>query len=853
MDKRLLECLGDQVPGEYILPFFWQHGENHPTLLRELEAICKCGLREFCVESRPHPHFCEEPWWDDFGFLLREAQKRDMRVWLLDDKRFPTGYANNYIESHPELRAVRLRVEVRDFVGPQPGAALLPAVLWDQEETLLTAVACRLSADGDTLLGEPVPLMPLERDGLIWWDIPPGMWRVTYVIRTTRCPSPGREAYIDMLSPQSCSAMIHAVYEPHYQRFGYYFGNTFAGFFSDEPGFSNELGSYHALLGNERSFLPWNDSLTQSLAQRLCLPEEKVLCRLPALWQPMENVAEIREAYMEEVTLAFRRNFSFQLGDWCRDHGVEYIGHVIEDENAHQRLGHGCGHYFRALDGQDMAGIDIVLHQYIPGMTERSHTACLEEGRADPAFFQYTLPKLASSHAHLQPLKRGRALCEIYGGFGWAEGVPEMKQMTNLMLSGGINHFVPHAFDPKLNDPDHPPHFFEGGKHPQYEAFTQLMSYTKRMAHLLSGGRYQADVAVYYNAEAEWAGGNFQLQQEVCKALSQNQIAFDLVYQDLLPECAVSQGQISLRGISYRALVVPYSQYLPAPVMKIFHRLAEEGLPVLFTEDLPDGNCETRPLGGLLQHCLVVPTSSLANWLRERGMQGLTVSAPCPSLRIFQIRRELWNVVFLWNDSLFDAVDTWLSLPGEGRPVFYDGWKNQLFDPQLRPNALRVRLAPEESIAVVSGPWDGSFHPFVYDDGPKQEASFTWQVSLRAVGETEFAPWGSLGHLKNLAPQLSRFAGWIRYETTLWVEDPSSFHSLTVDQIGEVARLWVNDRDCGFVLGQPARFSFNGNLKPGENRIRIDVIPNLGYSQRDRLSSYVPLPIVGLQGPVFLS
>lgn len=853
MDQHLLECLGNQVPGEYILPFFWQHGEDHPALLRELEAIHKCGLREFCVESRPHPHFCEEHWWDDFSFLLQEAQKRDMRVWLLDDKRFPTGYANNYIENHQELRAVRLRVEIRDFVGPQREAALVPAVLWGQEETLLTAVACRLSAGGDTLLGKPISLMPLERDGLIWWDIPPGVWRVTYVIRTTRCPAPGRENYIDMLSPQSCNAMIKAVYDPHFRRFGSYFGSTFAGFFSDEPGFSNELGSYHALLGNEHSFLPWNDSLIQPLSQRLSLSEEEVLCRLPALWQPMESVAEIREAYMEEVTLAFRRNFSFQLGEWCRAHGVEYIGHVIEDENAHQRLGHGCGHYFRALDGQDMAGIDIVLHQYIPGMTELSHTACLEESRADPAFFQYTLPKLASSHAHLQPLKRGRALCEIYGGFGWAEGVPEMKQMTDLMLSGGINHFVPHAFDPKLKDPDHPPHFFEGGKYPQYEAFAQLMAYTKRMSHLLSGGRHQADVAVYYNAEAEWAGGKFQLQQEVCKVLSQNQITFDLVYQDLLLECVISQGKMSLQGITYRALVVPYSQYLPAPVLEIFHRMAEEGLPVLFTEALPDGVCETKPLNGLLQHCLAIPTKLLPSWLRDRNMQRVITSEPCLSLRMFHIRRNPWDVIFLWNESLFDTVDTWLSLPGEGLPVFYDGWKNQLFDPQLCPEALRVRLAPEESIAVVTGPWERHFQPFEYGDGPEQEASLKWTVSLRAVEEEEFTFWGALSQLENLASQMPEFSGWIRYETTLMVEDPASLHGLKVAQIGEVARLWVNGHDCGFVMGQPARFSFSGRLRQGENRIRIDVIPNLGYSQRDRFSSYVPLPVMGLQGPVSLN
>ena len=28
-----------------------------------------------------------------------------------------------------------------------------------------------------------------------------------------------------------------------------------------------------------------------------------------------------------------------QVGEWCQKHGVEYIGHIIEDDNAHGRLG----------------------------------------------------------------------------------------------------------------------------------------------------------------------------------------------------------------------------------------------------------------------------------------------------------------------------------------------------------------------------------------------------------------------------------------------------------------------------------------------------------------------------------
>ena len=263
MEKRLQECLANQEPTEYILPFFWQHGEEHSVLLKEMEAIRDSGIREFCVESRVHEQFGEDGWWEDFGFLLEEAKKRGMRVWLLDDKSFPTGYANNYIASHPELRAVRARIDIRDVAGPRRDTALIPAAL-SGEESFISVTACRRAGAGDKVTGEGISLLPKMKDGLIWWDIPEGNWRVYYVIRTRMSPVERKKNYIDMMSEQSCRAMLHAVYEPHYEHFKEYFGNTFAGFFSDEPGFANEAGTYHSTLGREDAVIPWNDELSRS-------------------------------------------------------------------------------------------------------------------------------------------------------------------------------------------------------------------------------------------------------------------------------------------------------------------------------------------------------------------------------------------------------------------------------------------------------------------------------------------------------------------------------------------------------------------------------------------------------------
>lgn len=92
------------------------------------------------------------------------------------------------------------------------------------------------------------------------------------------------------------------------------------------------------------------------------------------------------------------------------------IEHVIEDNGAHSRLGYGAGHFFRALAGEDMSGIDVIGGQIVLGM-DFKHTGFSSSGW-DAEFFHYGLGKLGTSLAHLGPKKKGRTMCEIFGTYG---------------------------------------------------------------------------------------------------------------------------------------------------------------------------------------------------------------------------------------------------------------------------------------------------------------------------------------------------------------------------------------------------------------------------------------------------
>ncbi|MBQ9921545.1 MAG: hypothetical protein IJO52_05120 [Clostridia bacterium] len=852
MEQKIFDTLNGNAPGKYILPFFWQHGEELELLKEEIDAIQKCGITEMCIESRTHEQFGEDKWWDDFGFILEEAERRNMRVWLLDDKHFPTGYANNYIEKHPELRMTYLRCVFFDYSGPQNDVAILPPdIAKGSEEEIISVVAYRRTVNGNVISGEGIQLVQNISDGLLWWDIPEGIWRIHYVIRT-KCPfAQHKTNYINMLSPESCKAMIHAVYQPHYERYSKYFGNTFAGFFSDEPSFGNGYG-YEIKLGTHGILIPWDNALPEILGENANVSADDIMRLLPALWYDgADRTPLIRETYMDTITRIYSRNFGYMLGDWCRERGVLYIGHVIEDMNTHQRLGYGAGNFFRALDGQDMAGIDVVLHQIIPGHTEIDHTAPCSGGKYHPEFFNYTLAKLASSHAHIQPLKKGRAMCEIFGAFGWAESLSFMKYLTDHMLVNGINHFVPHAFTPKRDD-SAPPHFYVGGKYYHYPLFAKLMEYMKNTAHVLTDGIHVADVAVYYNAEAEWAGGNYMLQQKICKLLTRNQIDFDFIPQDYLCDnVTVKDGRIALNEETYGAMIVPYSQYLPECVINAFETLSKNGARIIFADALPEKSTKLIPVGDRLSCCTAIPYDGIIKELEKLNLRSMFFDKSVPSVRFYHIKRGGSDIFMFWNEDIYKKADFKVTLPASGKAVIYYVWHNTLLSPEQDGSTVRILLEGANAVILCVGEENGQYPPYDYNAYDYTDlCDLKWDISLRLADDKEFTLYRKNSELFNISRHNPTFSGAIRYEAVWTPGDADKIKVIDLGTVGETAELYINGEKIGSEIASPFRFNVAGKLTNGENRLTIDVMNNVAYSKPEYLSRYIPFPPGGLIGPV---
>ncbi len=836
--KRILSALNNKTEN-YLLPLFWQHGEDAETIRREINKIREAGIGAFCVESRPFDDFCGEKWWENLDNIIAEAKRLDMRVWIFDDKHFPSGYANGVFESRrPDLRKRHLIEKNADVFGPRKDAAiLLPELRPEFDERLVGAAAMRRSGEGESLTGDAIDLTDHIRDGMLWFDVPEGVWRVFFFI-DTRDGVSGRSAYmLDPLDPESCKMMIDEVYEPHYRRYKAEFGKTIAGFFSDEPGFRNLPKGYNTSVGTENAALPWNASLKDIISKAAGRP---AVCALAALWHNCGAVTpEVRYAYMDAVSKMYSENFCRMLGEWCRERGVMYIGHVLEDMNVSSRLGPGAGHYFRALAGQDMSGIDAVYHQLLPGFGDMSHAVFASTRNNDPEFYDFALGKLGASMAHIQPNKKGRALCECFGGYGWAEGLPLMKWQVDHFLAAGINRFVPHAFSPKENDPDCPPHLYGGGKNPQYEYLKILSGYMNRMCHMLSGGKTAPSAAVIYHAEAEWCGGKYTLEQKPLKKLLQNQIDCDIIPFEAVDDGEIKDGRLEINGTVYPCVIAPHAETLPPDCLERLERLKQNGADVVFT-DAPPQNYE-NPL-----NIPSVPLDKIAEYAAKYA--DIKLSAPFKDLRVLHYVRGGTHIYLLNNESVSRVFDGGIAFSQSGRCAVCDPTKNTLRGADAS-GGLRLVIEPYRPLLVIFGDVHEDLEPYDPYLPEMTELKLKFDIDISENGG-DFKTYRKSSVPINITgpDALPRFCGKIRYRAELL--SPGGAAVIDLGEAGEIAELFVNGEKIGCEICPPYRFS--AELKKGISRLEIIVTNNPAYRERDKYSRFIALSPSGLLGPIKL-
>lgn len=844
--------------GNYILPFFWQHGEDEATLREGMKRIQEAGCGAVCVESRPHPDFVGPKWWEDMDVILDEAHKRDMKVWILDDAHFPTGFLNGRLSEFPDARKLLVDHYCIDVVGPTRDTSFV--IHLDDEETLLGVVAARRDRSNPDVLCQLQDISDLVKEEKVYWDAPEGLWSVIVIKRTYN--GKDRQTHMNVIDRKAVRLLLDICYEPHWEHYQKEFGNTIAGFFSDEPQLGNGGGKTMggiAQMGNKAMMLSWCDELEDGLRAEW---GPQFLQVLTGCWYDVEDLSPAaRLSYMDHLSRLFEVNFSNQLGDWCREHGVEYIGHIIEDNGSHARLGHGPSHFFRSLWGQDMSGVDVVLQQIRPGLEDTMFYRIDGQAFYDGRMFHNTLAKLGSSLGHMDPKKKGRTLCEIFGAYGWSEGLKLMKWLTDHMLVRGINHFVPHAFTlADFPDPDCPPHFYARGNNPQYPYFKYVMNYMNRVSHLINDGRHVPCVALLYPAEGEWMDyKDSQPLDEVALELNRAQIDFEIVPEEVLCSTRPEKKTFMVGMEKMKALIVTRRSCMSEQAYQWCEEAVSCGVPVYFLKEYPrsvrphcirPSQVPEHPAGQVLRLEELVPE------LTGKGLYDIRTEAPQPYLRYYRYAHEDGELILFFNEDPHQEIDTWVQVPSAGQPVcWYDAFDNVLRRAEICADRVRLKLSSYQALVLCIGQ-TGETAPELESEGSKIGVASEWKLVMQRAGQEK--PFEEKKtELVNLASagMYPEFSGTMIYETQ--VELPEQVKRLRIDlgEVYETAEILINGQPAGVRVAPPYTVIAEEELlKPGVNTLTVKVVNTLGHQQsrQDRFGMTLPQEPVGLLGPVEL-
>ena len=626
--------------------------------------------------------------------------------------------------------------------------------------------------------------------------------------------------------------------------------------------------------------MPWSQTLHERLKE---LWGSEFAENLMALWTtPDRNSNEnksglCRMQFADIAARLYGENFCEQIGDWCRQHGVEYIGHVIEDGGMHAHMGIGAGHYFHALWGQDMAGIDVVLQQIRPGLDDCKFHSVGGNLGYHGELYHYALAKLAASLAHMDSKKKGRALCEVFGAYGWAEGLKLMKWLLDHMLVNGINYFVPHAFSMKeFPDPDCPPHFYARGMNPQFPYFKDLMEYCNRVSHLISNGVHIPAVAVVYPAEQEWAGEYLPVEA-IGKQLLRNQIDYEILPTDVLLTMTVVEGKIKWENEQVPALILSGSRCITKTLADWLCKAAEKGLKIVVVGQKPlamDNNGILREWTSQIKDNLIIcEQEDLADVLYSFGVGEIKTKKYEPWLRYYHYKHQNGEFWLFMNQSETEGINTSLCFEDgmmdsykmdKESICWYQAWENTVEPCEWdEKHDLSLQLVPGEMKVLYMG----DCTPYAKILAEKQELMKLKKAAVSQAGKIKIAPaaWKlwikETGTEKYVLQEREEtgdfcrkhpyFCGVMRYETTVFLPKVKSCE-LNLGEVYETAHVLVNEKEAGVRVALPYSFEIGKLLHEGENRIIVEVVNTLANRQRDFFSMTMPIEPSGLIGPVTL-
>lgn len=361
--------------------------------------------------------------------------------------------------------------------------------------------------------------------------------------------------YVDLLDPDVTQEFIRSTHDRYKREFSNYFGTVIKGIFTDEPQLDN-------------AGFPYSDTLPEAFEKQYGY---SLLPSLYMLFEDTEGAEKFRYDYFSLVNRLFTQNFTGALAKWCSENGLLLTGHFpCEEDLSYQTsvTGGVMTHY----PIMSMPGIDHLGRRYESPVTVKQLTSVKEL------------------------CGKSFTLSESFGGAGHALSFCEYAHIWAYQAVLGVNFCCMHlsAYTISgISKRDYPPAI--SYQQPWWSKAKYLFGEIESLNRAVSAGESVSDVLVVSPLRSAYLhrlGTDEQNEisdgfRRTIENLLTLQIRFEIADERFLTEASVREGQISLLGKNFRAVVLPRMSGIDESTLSLLHRFAAAGGTVFYTGEAP--------------------------------------------------------------------------------------------------------------------------------------------------------------------------------------------------------------------------------------------------------------------------
>lgn len=399
--------MDNHIPKKYRPVPFWSWNEKLDTkeTARQIDLMDKAGLGGYFMHARGglETAYMGEEWFRNIQTGIDEGNSRGMHPWAYDEAGWPSGFAAGKVcQKGLDFQQKTL------CMGDKP----------EDESTIITR----------------------QDDLYFYYEVNP--------------------YYVDVLNADAIKDFINEVYEPYYEKFG----NTFRGFFTDEPQFSfSKIG--------------WSFTLPNAYKEKY---GEDLIPHIPELFLFQGDYQKTRMQFWKLVAELFSQNYSKQLYDWCESHGLQLTGHMLLEETFNDQIP-PCGAVMPNYEYYHIPAMDCLGREIIWDLT----------------------PHQVGSAA--QQMGRKQVMSETFAACGHNVSFDELLRVYGHQMIHGVNLLCQHlqGYSMRgLRKRDWPPALYY--QQPWWDKYERFNTCVSRIGQILAEGQVEVDTLVLHPQTSAW-------------------------------------------------------------------------------------------------------------------------------------------------------------------------------------------------------------------------------------------------------------------------------------------------------------------------------------------------------------